>query len=77
MKNKKFDVDGMTCASCVANVTKAVEKLDGVKDVNVNLMTNSMKVIYDEDSTSDDEIITSVQKIGYDASISGQKKKYP
>ncbi|MET3617878.1 Cu+-exporting ATPase [Peptoniphilus olsenii] len=75
MKNKKFDVDGMTCASCVANVTKAVEKLDGVKDVNVNLMTNSMKVIYDEDSTSDDEIITSVQKIGYDASISGQKKE--
>jgi len=46
---KKFDVSGMTCASCVANVTKAVEKLDGVQSANVNLMTNSMKVNFYED----------------------------
>ena len=39
---KKFDVSGMTCSSCVANVTKAVEKLDGVTDANVNLMTLSL-----------------------------------
>lgn len=75
MIDKKFDVDGMTCASCVANVTKAVEKLDGVKDVNVNLMTNSMKVNYDEQKVNDDDIITSVEKVGYGATVSGENKK--
>ncbi len=50
---KKFDVTGMTCSSCVANVTKAVEKLDGVSDANVNLMTNSMKVNFDENKIND------------------------
>ena len=49
---KKFDVSGMTCASCVANVTKAVEKLDGVQSANVNLMTNSMKVNFYEDKVN-------------------------
>ena len=72
---KKFDVSGMTCSSCVANVTKAVEKLDGVTDANVNLMTNSMKVSYDENKTNDEEIIGAVEKIGYGASPAGEKVK--
>lgn len=64
---KKFDVSGMTCASCVANVTRAVKKLDGVSDANVNLMTNSMKVSYDENKVNDKKIISAVEKIGYGA----------
>lgn len=71
--DKKYDVGGMTCASCVANVTKAVEKLDGVKDVNVNLMTNSMKVDFDEDKLTDKEIIAAVEKVGYSANVPGEK----
>ena len=70
---KKFDVSGMTCASCVANVTKAVEKLDGVTDANVNLMTNSMKVSYDENKVNDKKIISAVEKIGYSAKVAGEK----
>lgn len=75
LKDKKYDIEGMTCASCVANVTKAVQKLDGVNDVNVNLMTNSMKVQYDDEKVSDDEIINSVKNIGYGASLRGVKKE--
>lgn len=70
---KKFDVSGMTCASCVANVTKAVKKLDGVVDANVNLMTNSMKVSYDENKVNDKKIISAVEKIGYGAKVAGEK----
>ena len=70
---KKFDVSGMTCASCVANVTRAVKKLDGVSDANVNLMTNSMKVSYDENKVNDKKIISAVEKIGYGAKVAGQK----
>lgn len=72
---KKFDVRGMTCSACVANVTKAVEKLDGVSTANVNLMTNSMKVNFDENKINDDEIIRAVEKIGYGASPDGEKIK--
>lgn len=72
---KKFDVSGMTCSSCVANVTKAVEKLDGVSDANVNLMTNSMKVNFDENIVDDEKIIGAVEKIGYGASPAGEKTK--
>lgn len=72
---KKFDVSGMTCSSCVANVTKAVEKLDGVSGANVNLMTNSMKVNFDENIVDDEKIIGAVEKIGYEASPAGEKTK--
>ena len=70
---KKFDVSGMTCAACVANVTRAVKKLDGVMDANVNLMTNSMKVSYDENKVNDNKIIRAVEKIGYGAKVVGEK----
>ena len=72
---KKFDVSGMTCSACVANITKAVEKLDGVSGANVNLMTNSMKVNFDENIVDDEKIIGAVEKIGYGASPAGEKTK--
>ena len=72
---KKYDVRGMTCSACVANVTKAVERLDGVNNANVNLMTNSMKVNFDENKIDDEEIIKAVEKIGYGASPAGEKIK--
>lgn len=72
---KKFNVSGMTCSACVANVTKAVEKLDGVSGANVNLMTNSMKVNFDENIVDDEKIIKAVEKIGYGASPAGEKTK--
>ncbi|MCI5972184.1 MAG: heavy metal translocating P-type ATPase [Anaerococcus sp.] len=64
---ERFDVSGMTCASCQANVQKAVQKL-GVNDVNVNLISESMTVDYDSDKISNDDIIKAVEKIGYGAS---------
>ena len=44
---ERFQVSGMSCAACQANVTKAVQKLDGVNNVDVSLLGNSMKVDYD------------------------------
>ena len=38
MKKVKFDVFGMTCSSCQSHVEKAVNKIDDVKKVNVNLL---------------------------------------
>lgn len=63
----------MTCSACSAHVQKAVEKLDGVSSAAVNLLTNSMKVVYDEKKTGDKAIISAVEKAGYGAAVKGGK----
>ena len=65
MKTEKFNVGGMTCAACQANVTQCVSKIDGVGDVSVNLLAGSMTVSYDESRTDSDVISSAVCAIGY------------
>lgn len=75
MKKEKFNVTGMTCAACQANITRNVEKLDGVREVNVNLPANSMTVSYDEDVITPQKIMDTVAGIGYGASPVIQAKE--
>ena len=65
--NEKYSITGMSCASCVAHVDKAVRKIPGIKEVNVNLLTNSMLVSY-EDNVHPEDIIKAVKDAGYNAS---------
>lgn len=58
----------MTCSACSARVEKAVSKTEGVQTVNVNLLTNSMTVSYDEKKTDNSKIIQAVANAGYAAS---------
>ena len=73
IENEKYDVTGMSCAACSARVTKAVSSVDGVKEVNVNLLTNSMLVSYDAPA-SPNVISAAVEKAGYGAKLSGGQK---
>ncbi|WP_159521362.1 heavy metal translocating P-type ATPase [Erysipelothrix urinaevulpis] len=70
MREIKFNVEGMTCASCQSHVQKALEGVEGVKDVSVNLMMNtaSLKV---EDDVEESNLIDVVQDAGY--ALSTQK----
>jgi Cu+-exporting ATPase len=68
MKTELFDVDGMTCAACQANVTKAVNNVSGVQEADVSLLSNSMKVTFDPEKTNVQDICLAVQRIGYSAS---------
>ncbi len=67
--DKKYDITGMTCAACSAAVERSVKKVPGVKCVTVNLLTNSMRVQYDEKQISDVDIINAVTDAGYGASL--------
>ena len=67
--DEKYSITGMSCAACSARVNKAVSSLKGIKEVNVNLLTNSMVVSYDEKSLNSSTIIESVRKAGYGASL--------
>ncbi len=66
-----LDIGGMTCASCVGRVEKALHKIPGVEAASVNLATEQAKIRLKADSgVNIDEIIALVQKTGYEAKIS-------
>ena len=69
LQKKHFAVTGMTCSACSARVEKAVNKLNGTKEVAVNLLKNSMVVSFDEQTLSPADIITAVEKAGYGATM--------
>lgn len=75
---QKFAVTGMSCSACSAAVERSVKKIDGIKDVQVSLLTNSMTAEFDEGKTNDGAIIKAVEGAGYGASVFGEttvKKK--
>lgn len=65
---KKFDVNGMTCSACSIHVEKAVSNLEGVNNVAVNLLQNTMTVDYNDDKLNSIDIVNAVEKAGYGAS---------
>ena len=69
---EKYNITGMTCSACSAHVTKAVSKVNGVKNVNVNLLSNNMVVEYD-DTVSSSDIISAVTEAGYGAEVENNK----
>src|SRR3990172_5039710 len=68
MKKTEISITGMTCASCAAVITRALEKSEGVKSVNVNLTTSKGTVEFDESKINIGNIISIVQSKGYGAS---------
>ena len=64
---ESFKVTGMSCANCVANVEKAVRKINGIEEVNVNLVEELMIVSFDENKTDTGKIEEAVKKAGYGA----------
>src|SRR5487761_1962738 len=60
---------GMTCASCVRRVERALSKAAGVTEANVNLATERATVTYHPDETALAELIAAVEKVGYGAEL--------
>lgn len=72
---KKFIIEGMTCAACQSHVQKAVEKLNGITSVNVNLLSGSMVAEFDEKILSVEQIIACVHHAGYIAKDPDKKER--
>lgn len=66
---QQFRVTGMTCVMCQRSVHDAVAELDGVREVNVYLLTHSMQVVFDENKTNPSLIIQAVERAGYQARL--------
>ena len=68
-------VEGMTCASCVARVEKAVSKFEGVSAVNVNLATEKVSLEYDPSVVDLNKLAATVEDIGYKLDLSVLQKE--
>ncbi len=62
---RQYNVTGMACAGCVAHVQGAIEKLEGVYDVEVSLLEGRTVVVYDTDEITAEEIKSTVDAMGY------------
>lgn len=64
---KQFHISGMTCSACSSHVEKSVNKLEGMSQASVNLLTETMQADYDEEKLNPGDIIAAVEKAGYGA----------
>jgi Cu+-exporting ATPase len=71
VKSKRISapVEGMTCASCVARVEKAISKIEGIKNVTVNFASEKASFEYDPDTTDLKDIKNIVEEAGYKIDI--------
>lgn len=65
MLEQRYRITGMSCAACSASVERVTRKLEGVKESEVNLTTEIMRIIYDENVVGEEQIIAKVNKAGF------------
>jgi Cu+-exporting ATPase len=68
-------VEGMTCASCVSRVEKTIAKIDGVKNVNVNLATEKVSLEFDPTILDLNIVAQQVEDAGYKLDLSPFQQK--
>jgi P-type Cu+ transporter len=70
-----LEIDGMTCASCVARVERALNGLDGVDGASVNLATEGATVAFHPSQLGVEQLISAVESIGYHAALSLERER--
>ena len=65
MTKQLIKIEGMSCAACANRVERAVKKLEGIEEANVNFATETLSVSYNETSTSKEIIEEAIVKAGY------------
>ena len=66
----------MHCAGCKGNIEAALKKLDGVLEVNANLVNNVVKVRYNEKKVSEEDIINTCKSVGYKLEVIDEDEEY-
>ncbi len=75
-ESMRFDIEGMTCASCVSSVQKAISNVEGVKGVSVNFATEVASLELEDDFGEEElekRIVDAVDSAGYEARARGRR----
>ncbi|MGN6104335.1 MAG: copper ion binding protein, partial [Kofleriaceae bacterium] len=59
-------VQGMTCASCVRRVERALTSTPGVREATVNFATSQARIAYDPTSATRDALVAAIEQAGYE-----------
>jgi len=63
--NQIFNVDGITCDHCVDTIKEAVEILDGVFSVDVDIEKKQVVVEFDEKIAKAEDLIDKIEEVGF------------
>lgn len=65
MINKVFQLERLSCPSCASKIETVVKKLKGVESAQVMFISSKIKVSFDENVVSTDDIKARINKLGY------------
>ena len=64
--NKILNVDGITCEHCVDTIKEAMEILDGVFSVDVDIEKKQVVVEFDEKMAKPENLIAKIEEVGFE-----------
>ncbi len=67
MRSVTLSVPSMNCSMCPVTVRKALERVDGVEQADVDYETRSAVILYDDQKTSVDQLTKATSDAGYPA----------
>ena len=70
----QFTVEEMTCATCPIAVKKAMQRVDGVIDVSVDLDSKTATVVFDASKAAPEAIAAASTEVGFPATLQGDQK---
>ncbi len=73
IKKTTIQIMGMHCASCVAVLTRALQKVDGVQTAVVNYSTEKAMVEFDNSKTNEPSLVAAIKNKGYGAVLAEGK----
>lgn len=73
----QINIQGMSCASCVGRVERALKKNPNISEATVNLATEKAKVVFDDSRLESADIINLIKDAGYEAGLEKSQTPEP
>lgn len=65
LQEKAWLVPDIECEGCVRSIHRALDDVDGVRQVEVDLLTKTVRVVYDADRTNSDALRDLIEQAGF------------
>ncbi|OZU89095.1 heavy metal-binding protein [Virgibacillus indicus] len=65
MTTTKFQLEPLTCPSCIKKIETKLGKMDGVEESKVMFNSSKVKATYNEENVSKEQIKETIEKLGY------------
>lgn len=65
MESVTLKVQGMSCGSCGNKVDGSIRKLEGIEEVQVNVASGEVAVVFDKAQVAVDQVVAAIESHGY------------